>query len=72
MPFRLKNAGMTYQRAMNTIFYEHICKIVECYVDDISVKSCVKGDHIADLKTVFNVIQVHQLRMMKVHLEGGE
>ena len=45
MPFRLKNAGATYQRAMNVIFHEHICKTVECYVDDITVKSHTKDDH---------------------------
>ena len=31
MPFGLNNAGVTYQRAMNAIFYEHIRKTVECY-----------------------------------------
>ena len=36
MPFGLKNAGATYQRAMDTIIYEHIRKIMECYVDDIA------------------------------------
>jgi len=40
MPFSLKNAGATYQHAMNAIFHEHIRKIVECYVNDIVVKSC--------------------------------
>ena len=35
MPFGL-NAGVTYQRAMNAIFHEHIRKTVECYVDDIT------------------------------------
>jgi len=34
-PFSLKNAGATYQPAMNTIFHEHIRKTSECYVDDI-------------------------------------
>ena len=48
---------------MNTIFYEHIRKTVECYVDDIAVKSRVKGNHIADLKTVFAITPVHQLKM---------
>ena len=50
MPFGLKNAGPTYQKATNTIFHEHIHKTVKYYVDDIAVKSSVKGDHIADLK----------------------
>ncbi|CAN1802230.1 Retrovirus-related Pol polyprotein from transposon gypsy [Linum perenne] len=39
MPFGLKNAGTTYQRAMNTIFHELIGEFVEVYVDDIVVKS---------------------------------
>jgi len=59
MPFGLKNAGVTYQRGMNTIFYEHIRKIVECYVNDIIVKSRPNGDHIADLKAVFDIMRVH-------------
>jgi len=63
IPFGLKNVGATYQRAMNTIFYEHICKTVECYVDNIVVKSRAKGDHLADLKTVFDIMQAHQLKM---------
>ena len=52
-------AGATYQRAMNAIFHEHIRKTVECYVDDIAVKSRAKGDLIADLKTVFNIMRAH-------------
>jgi len=63
MPFGLKNAGATYQRVMNIIFHEHICKIMECYVDDISVKSRAKGDHIADLKRIFDIMRVHQLNI---------
>ena len=48
---------------MSTIFYEHMRKIVECYVDDIAVKSRTKGDHIADLKTIFEIMRAHQLKM---------
>ena len=48
---------------MNAIFHEHIRKTVECYVDDITVKSRGKGDHIADLKTVFSIMRAHQLKM---------
>ena len=48
---------------MNTIFHEHICKMVECYVDDISVKSRAKGNHIAYLKIIFDIMRAHQLNM---------
>ena len=47
MPFGLKNAGATYQRAMNVIFHQQIRKTVECYVDDIAVKSRTKGDPVS-------------------------
>jgi len=63
MPFGLKNAGATYQRAMNVIFHEHMCKTVECYVDDIAMKNRAQADHIADLKTVFEIMRAHQLKM---------
>ena len=48
---------------MNAIFHEHMHKTVECYVDDIAMKSRVKGDHIADMKTVFKIMRAHQLKM---------
>ena len=36
---------------------------MECYIDDIAVKSRTKGDHIADMKTVFDIMRAHQLKM---------
>ncbi|CAM8914696.1 unnamed protein product [Rhodiola kirilowii] len=39
MPFGLKNAGATYQRAMQKIFEDMMHKTIECYVDDVVVKS---------------------------------
>ena len=39
MPFGLKNAGATYQRAMQKIFDNVLHKYVECYVDDLVVKT---------------------------------
>jgi len=32
-------------------------------MDDIAVKSRAKGDHIADLKTIFDIMRVNQLKM---------
>ena len=48
---------------MNTLFHEHICKTVECFVDVIVVKSHAKGDYIADLKRAFNIMWAQQLKM---------
>jgi len=63
MPFGLKNVVATYQRNMNAIFHEHLRKAVECYVDDIAVKSRHKNDHLHDLRTMFNIMRAHQLKM---------
>jgi len=63
MSFGLKNAGATYQRVMSIIFRDHLRKMVEFYVDDIAVKSRSKSNHLADLRTVFNIMRAHQLKM---------
>jgi hypothetical protein len=42
----LKNAGATYQRAMNYIFHELIGKIVEIYIDDVVIKSLDHESHL--------------------------
>ena len=43
MTFGLKNAGATYQRAMNYIFHDLIGKLVEIYIGDVVVKSKSAG-----------------------------
>jgi hypothetical protein len=53
MPFGLKNAGATYQRAMQHILDDLIHHSVECYVDDMVVKSKERKDHKDDLRVVF-------------------
>jgi hypothetical protein len=35
MPFKLKNVGATYQRAMTIVLDGLLYVIVECYIDDI-------------------------------------
>ena len=37
--------------------------MVECYVDDIVVKSHNKNDHLRDLKIIFDIMRAHQLKM---------
>jgi hypothetical protein len=53
MPYRLKNAGATFQRCMRRVFGELIGHIIEAYVDDIVIKSKKIGDLVPDLTEVF-------------------
>ncbi|XP_049372499.1 uncharacterized protein LOC125837412 [Solanum verrucosum] len=63
MHFGLKNARATYQSAMQNIFDNILDKNVECYVDDLVVKSRKKCDHLQDLRMVFDLLRRYQLRM---------
>ena len=63
MPFGLKNAGATYQRAMQRIFDDILHKIVQCYVDDLVVKTKKIGDHLQDLRIIFNRLRKYQFKM---------
>jgi hypothetical protein len=63
MTFGLKNAGATYQRAMNLIFHELLGNTVEVYVDDIVVKSVEFSSHIADLRKAFDKMCRYGLKM---------
>ena len=53
MPFGLKNAGATYQRAMQRCLHDQLGCNVEAYVDDVVIKSQVKEDLISDLYETF-------------------
>ncbi|KAL0373184.1 UNVERIFIED_CONTAM: Transposon Tf2-12 polyprotein [Sesamum calycinum] len=63
MPFELKNADAIYQRAMQRIFDDMLHKNVECYVDDLVVKSNKRENHFHDLKKVFERLRRYQLKM---------
>jgi hypothetical protein len=54
MPFGLKNAGATYQRAVTVVLDDLIHQSVECYIDDIVVKTRERQNHQDDLRVVFN------------------
>jgi hypothetical protein len=63
MTFGLKNAGATYQRAMNYIFHELIGKIVEIYIDDVVIKSLDHESHLDDVRKTLECTRKHGLKM---------
>ncbi|WRX28546.1 Reverse transcriptase domain - like 10 [Theobroma cacao] len=63
MPFGLKNAGATYQRAMVTLFHDMMHKEIEVYVDDMIAKSHTEKDHIVNLKKLFKILRKFQLKL---------
>ena len=48
---------------MSVIFRNHLRKILECYVDDIAIKSRDKNDHLRDLKIMSDIMRAYQLKM---------
>ena len=54
MPFRLKNAGATYQRMMNKVFRGEIGDMLEVYMDNMIIKSHAETDNATHLKRVFD------------------
>lgn len=62
MPFGLKNTGATYQRLVNTMFKDHIGKMMEVYMDDMLVKSHI-GDHVHHLEEAFIILREYQTKL---------
>lgn len=62
MPFGLLNAGATYQRMINKVFERQIGRNMECYVDDMIVKSDDKT-HVDDLRECFQTLRKNNMRV---------
>ena len=58
MPFGLKKAGATYQKAMVTLFHDMMHKEIEVYVDDMIAKSWEGESHVANLRNLVEVKKV--------------
>src|ERR1051325_6488975 len=63
MPFGLKNAGATYQRAMVALFHDMMHKEIEVYVDDMIAKSQTEEEHIVHLRKLFERLRKYKLRL---------
>uniref|UniRef100_A0A2N9F0E4 Uncharacterized protein n=1 Tax=Fagus sylvatica TaxID=28930 RepID=A0A2N9F0E4_FAGSY len=63
MPFGLKNADVTYQQAMITIFHDMMHCELEDYVDDVVVKMETREGHFKTLRRVFERCRQYKLHM---------
>ena len=63
MPFKLKNAGTTYQHTIIAIFHDMIYHEIEDYMNDIMVISRKHEDHVKVLKKVFKQCSIFKLRL---------
>ena len=58
----IKNAGATYQRAMNLIFHDLLGIILEVYID-IVIKSAGLSHYLADLRLALERMRQYGLKM---------
>jgi hypothetical protein len=62
MPFGLKNARATFQRAMSYAFHD-ITQFVEAYLDDLVAHSKRRVDHPTHLRAIFDRYRKYKIRL---------
>lgn len=63
IPFGLKNAGATYQRAMKKIFHDMMHTFMEDYVDDLLAKSFTRAEHLGILAKIFQRLEQFKVKL---------
>ena len=63
MTIGLKNAGVTYQKAIQKCLECQINKNVEAYVDDVVVKTIHEDELIADLAETFANLRTYRWKL---------
>ena len=71
MPFRLKNAGATYQRLVNKMFQKKIETFMEVYINDMLVKSIKAELHITHLAEAFQVLKSYNMKLNPIKCAFG-
>ena len=61
MPFGLTNAPATFQRMMNDILHKYIDRTAMAYLDDMSIYSRSKEEHIKHVLEIARELQKHSL-----------
>jgi hypothetical protein len=65
MSFRLKNAGATYQRAIELCLADQLHRNVEAYMDHVVIKTRIHDEFISDLEETFNSLRKFQWKIHK-------
>lgn len=63
MPLGLKNARITYQRAMVALFHDIMHKEIKVSVDNMIVKSQTEEEHITHLRKLFACLRKYRLQL---------
>lgn len=63
MPFGLKNAPSTFQRAMDNILHDLLGTICLVFIDDLIVFSTSLQEHVESLDKVFSRLQEVNLKV---------
>ena len=63
MSFELRNAGATYQRAIQMWLDQQIGRHIEAYIDDVIVKSKTSDNLIAGLKETFDNLKIYRWKL---------
>src|SRR3954471_3690365 len=63
VPFRLKNAGATYQRCMQACLKNQIGRNIQVYVDDIVIKTREAKTLIDDLYEMFDNLDHYKIKL---------
>lgn len=71
MPFRLNNAGATYQHLVNKLFQHQLGRNMEAYVNDILVKSLSTEHHPIDLEECFQTLRMFHVKLNHVKCAFG-
>jgi hypothetical protein len=71
MTFGLKNAGATYQKAIQKCLKSQIRKNIEAYIDDVVVKTTEEDKLIADLTETFASLREFQWKLNPTKCVSG-
>ncbi|GKB43350.1 reverse transcriptase domain-containing protein [Tanacetum coccineum] len=63
MPFRLKNAGATYQQLVDKDFDHQIGRNLEVYIDDLVIKSHSEKEVVRDIEKTFRTLRKIKMKL---------